>query len=51
MELITHSTLSKTFSAALVGVDAIQVTIETTFTHGIGICIVGLPDTAVKESS
>ncbi len=51
MELITHSSLSKTFSAALVGVDAIQVTIETTFTQGIGICIVGLPDTAVKESS
>ncbi|MGN0213676.1 MAG: YifB family Mg chelatase-like AAA ATPase [Muribaculaceae bacterium] len=51
MEIITHSTLSKTFSAALVGVDAIQVTIETTFTQGLGICIVGLPDTAVKESS
>ena len=29
------------------GVDAIQVTIETTFTQGIGICIVGLPDTGV----
>jgi len=51
MKLITHSTLSKTFSAALVGVDAILVTIETTFAQGLGICIVGLPDTAVKESS
>lgn len=51
MKLITHCTLSKTFSAALVGVDAILVTIETTFTQGLGICIVGLPDTAVKESS
>ena len=50
MDLITHCTLSKTYSAALIGVDAILVTIETTFSQGLGILIVGLPDAAVRES-
>ena len=51
MEIITHKTLSKTYCAALSGVDAILVTVETTLAQGIGMCIVGLPDAAVKESS
>lgn len=51
MEIITHKTLSKTYCAALSGVDAILVTVETTLAQGIGMCIVGLPDAAVKEST
>lgn len=51
MDIITHKTLSKTYSAALSGVDAILVTIEVTFAQGMSVCIVGLPDTAVKESA
>ncbi|MGM9803773.1 MAG: YifB family Mg chelatase-like AAA ATPase [Muribaculaceae bacterium] len=51
MQFITQCTLSKTFSAALTGVDATLVTIETTLSQGIGMCIVGLPDAAVKEST
>lgn len=51
MEVIKHKVLSKTYCAALAGVDAILVTVETTFAQGLGMCIVGLPDAAVKESS
>ncbi|MEG0700661.1 MAG: YifB family Mg chelatase-like AAA ATPase [Muribaculaceae bacterium] len=42
--------LVKTFGAAVHGIDAIIVTIEVSVTKGISFCIVGLPDTAVKES-
>lgn len=42
--------LVKTFGAAVYGIDAIIVTIETVVDHGFGFCMVGLPDTAVKES-
>ena len=42
--------LSKDFGAALQGIDAIAVTIEASVTSGVGFTIVGLPDTAVKES-
>ncbi|MCH4155195.1 MAG: YifB family Mg chelatase-like AAA ATPase [Muribaculaceae bacterium] len=42
--------LRKTFGAAVHGIDAIVVTMETSVTPGIGFCIVGLPDTAVRES-
>lgn len=42
--------LTKTFGAAVTGVDAIVVTMEVAFDNGYGFCIVGLPDTAVKES-
>ncbi len=42
--------LAKTYGAAVTGVDAIIVTLEVTFDYGFGMCIVGLPDTAVKES-
>ena len=42
--------LTKTYGAAVSGVDAIVVTMEVCTENGIGFCIVGLPDTAVKES-
>lgn len=42
--------LTKTYSAAILAIDAIPVTIETSAQKGVGIAIVGLPDTAVKES-
>ncbi|MDE7393319.1 MAG: YifB family Mg chelatase-like AAA ATPase [Muribaculaceae bacterium] len=42
--------LVKLYGAAVQGIDAITVTIETYVSHGIGSTIVGLPDTAVKES-
>ena len=43
--------LTKSFGAAVNGIDAICVTIEVSIGGGVGFCIVGLPDTAVKESS
>lgn len=42
--------LTKTFSAAIQGIDAFPVTIETDAGQGSIFSIVGLPDTAVKES-
>lgn len=42
--------LVKTFGAAVQGIDALIVTIEVSVGKGIGFCIVGLPDAAVKES-
>lgn len=42
--------LVKTFGAAVYGIDAILVTIETSVSLGAQFTIVGLPDTAVKES-
>ncbi len=42
--------LVKTYAAAVQGVDARVITIETAITRGMQYCIVGLPDTAVKES-
>ncbi len=42
--------LSKTLGAAVYGIDAIAVTIEVSIDWGSGFTIVGLPDTAVKES-
>lgn len=43
--------LVKTFAAAIQGIDAIIITIETVVKSGFQYTIVGLPDTAVKESS
>ncbi len=43
--------LTKIFGAAVQGIDAIIVTIEVSVDTGIGYTIVGLPDTAVKESN
>ena len=42
--------LVKTFGAALHGIDAITITIEVNISKGIAMHIVGLPDSAVKES-
>lgn len=42
--------LIKTFGGALTGIDAITVTIEACRQVGVGLTMVGLPDTAVKES-
>ncbi|MDE7142411.1 MAG: ATP-binding protein, partial [Muribaculaceae bacterium] len=41
----------KTYAAALQGIDAIPVTIETLLDSGFMMTMVGLPDTAVKESA
>ena len=42
--------LTKIYSAAIQGIEAFPVTIETAVGRGIGFSIVGLPDAAVKES-
>ena len=42
----------KTFGSAVYGVEAITITIEVNWTsQGKEYCIVGLPDSAIKESS
>lgn len=42
--------LSKTFGAAVYGVNATLITVEVSVVQGTGMAIVGLPDGAVKES-
>ncbi len=42
--------LTKVFSAAIHGIDAFPVTIETEISPGIGFAIVGMADIAVRES-
>ena len=42
--------LVKTYGSAILGVDAVTITVEVTSSPGMGFCIVGLPDNAVKES-
>ena len=43
--------LIKTFGAAVNGIDAIVITIEVAVSRGYTYSIVGLPDTAIKESN
>ena len=43
--------LSRTYGSAILGVNAVTVTVEVTTSPGLGFYIVGLPDSAVKESS
>ena len=43
--------LARTIGAAVTGIDAIKVDIEVSVDWGSGFVIVGLPDTAVKESA
>ena len=43
--------LVKTYGAALQGIDAIPITIEVVTDAGFQYVMVGLPDTAVKESA
>jgi hypothetical protein len=42
--------LVKTFGSAVYGVDAIQITVEVNVDKGLNFHLVGLPDSAVKES-
>ena len=42
--------LCKTYCASCIGLSAVTVTVETDISAGIGIQIVGLPDSAVRES-
>ncbi len=42
--------LVRTHSCALMGVAAIHITVEVSIDNGIGFHLVGLPDSAVKES-
>lgn len=42
--------LCKTFGSAVFGVDATTITIEVNLGKGINFYLVGLPDSAVKES-
>lgn len=42
--------LIKTFGSALQGVDAITITVEVNIGQGVNFHLVGLPDSAVKES-
>jgi len=42
--------LVKTFGSAVYGIDACTITIETNIGQGINFFLVGLPDSAVKES-
>ncbi len=42
--------LTKTYGSAIYGVDAITITVETSVDIGVNFSMVGLPDSAVKES-
>jgi len=42
--------LVKTYASAVHGIDAITVTVETEVSDGFNFYMVGLPDSAVKES-
>lgn len=42
--------LAKTYGSAIMGIDAITITIEVDYNKGINFFLVGLPDSAVKES-
>ena len=43
--------LVKTYGSAIVGVNAMPVTVEVSLGEGVGFFMVGLPDNAVKESA
>lgn len=43
--------LARTIAAAVQGINAIRVEIEVTVDFGAGFMVIGLPDTAVKESA
>ncbi len=42
--------LIKTYGCAVYGIEAIPITVETNIDRGINFFLVGLPDSAVKES-
>ena len=41
---------TRVYSSALVGINALTVEVEANVSPGIGMFLVGLPDSAVKES-
>ncbi len=43
--------LTKTYGSAIIGVNALTVTVEVNVTDGVGFFMVGLPDNAIKEST
>ena len=43
--------LVKTYGSAIIGVNAVTVTVEVNVGEGVGFFMVGLPDNAVKESA
>ena len=43
--------LVKTYGSAIIGVNAVTVTVEVNVCSGVGFSMVGLPDNAVKEST
>jgi magnesium chelatase family protein len=43
--------LVKVFGSAVFGVEATTITVEVNIDNGIGYHLVGLPDSAIKESS
>ena len=43
--------LSKLYTAAIQGIEAMPVIVETLVDRGCGFQIVGLPDTSVKEQA
>ena len=43
--------LVKTYGSAILGVNALTVTVEVSVGSGVGFFMVGLPDNAVKESA
>lgn len=45
-----NNMLTKVYTTAIQGIDAMTVTIETDISKGAAFCIVGMADTAVKES-
>ena len=42
--------ICKTYAAACIGLNVVTITVETSFSAGVGLYIVGMPDIAVKES-
>ncbi len=42
--------LVKCYDSAIVGIDALTITVEVSVSPGVEYVIVGLPDSAVKES-
>ena len=42
--------LVKTFASAVIGIDAVPITIEVSSSRGADFTLVGLPDSSVKES-
>ena len=49
-ERVSSGTLVKTFGSAVHGVDATTITVEVNVSQGMKYFLVGLPDSAVKES-